>query len=104
MPLLILPFIKAPQGTKVNHPKDITNLFRPFYSSMYNLYSKDPLRTSHSRINKIAISIMSTLDPAIRSELDTPISQDEIQTAINCLPSAKTPVPDGPYSRIFSSI
>lgn len=70
----------------------ISNSFRSFYSSLYNLHLKDPPRTSYSRLNKIkeyiVTSNMPTLDPAIWGDLDAPISQDEIQPAIRSLPSS----------------
>lgn len=84
-----IPQLISPVGLKMVLPKQITQEFRQFYSSLYNLTNN-----THSQADIdefIRPSQLPTLPAVIGADLDAPITLEEIRQVIGKMQSGKTP-------------
>lgn len=87
-----IPQIIAPSGQKRSTPTQISQKFRDYYSSLYNL----PVWPPNEKTIKdyLASSQIPQLTAEIGAELDDPIPLEELQRAVGGMKPGKAPSPD----------
>uniref|UniRef100_A0A672F570 Reverse transcriptase domain-containing protein n=1 Tax=Salarias fasciatus TaxID=181472 RepID=A0A672F570_SALFA len=87
-----IPTIKNSAGRPTNSPDEINQVFKEFYA---NLYSSD----NNSKDEDITSFLTSVnfphLSPEQKNTLDSPLTNEEIHSALNKMPNNKAPGPDG---------
>lgn len=95
--------LKHPAGQITHLPKEMNDLFRSFYDSLYNLPPCPPTSFSDVHLSRIADYIAQTTLPTIHLEtvqdLEQPFTEEELSTAISSLKKNKSPGPDGYTAR-----
>lgn len=105
-----IPYLKHHiTNTSYSNPKDIAEVFKDYYASLYNLEDSDPsVKPSAPAIQQFLNSLnLPSLDDAILQDINKPISQDEVLSVIKSLPLHKSPGIDGfsaEYYKTFSHI
>ncbi|XP_053571508.1 gastrula zinc finger protein XlCGF57.1-like [Bombina bombina] len=110
-------YSKLKQKNYILHIKDndkihrstqsITNTFRKYFQDLYNLHSKLDHRSypQETKVNNINVYLASLNLPHLttnkQSQLEDPITPEEIQLVIKDLPAGKSPGPDGFSNRYY---
>lgn len=79
-------------GKPTNSPVEINQIFREFCA---NLYSSDNYPKDKDIKQFLTSLNLPQISPEQKDILDTPLSIDEIQSALNKMPNNKVPGPDG---------
>lgn len=91
--------VRDPSGVIHHHPEKIADIFRCYYSELYNLRDPAFLSPDESLLSKIQDYLTSSQMPSLDTDaihsLNAPISQREITSVVTALPANKSPGPDG---------
>lgn len=88
----IIPQIKDTIGIIHTDPIVINSVFSTFYSSLDNSEAPSDLTEMHSFLDELNFP---TIAPDVATNLDSPLTTEEIILAINNMQSNKAPGPDG---------
>lgn len=88
-----IPYINSSRGEKLSLPQHISQEFRLFYNSLYNLDMPLPNRDATSEY--LTALHLPTLLSEARDLLEEPITLSELQIAIGNTKTGKAPGPDG---------
>lgn len=88
-----IPHMRTPNGSKVSLPNQISQVFRDYYETLYNLPT--PSNTSSIMEEYITSAQMPTLTSEDKADLDTPITAEELELAISSTKPGKAPGLDG---------
>uniref|UniRef100_A0A803JPQ3 Reverse transcriptase domain-containing protein n=1 Tax=Xenopus tropicalis TaxID=8364 RepID=A0A803JPQ3_XENTR len=91
-PCIAVPRIQSQEGRMIHEPHLIAETFAKYYE---NLYKSTTSHTIHQLNRYLDSSAIPTISPTERAWLDLPITVQEIVSAIQSLPSNKTPGLDG---------
>lgn len=101
IPFILHPFTKH----KLYHPQDIADTFSHYYSSLYNL--KDDTNIAQPSTDAINTFLQQLDIPTLTQEhlqtLNQKFNTEEINKAIDSLPSNKSPGPDGFYREYYKT-
>lgn len=88
----LIPLIKDTHQNTTNKPKEINNIFKDFYYSLYT--SEFPSDTTDMEHFLDSLEI-PTLNSEATKNVDQALTQDELNSAIMAMQSNKSPGPDG---------
>uniref|UniRef100_A0A803K6G7 Reverse transcriptase domain-containing protein n=1 Tax=Xenopus tropicalis TaxID=8364 RepID=A0A803K6G7_XENTR len=90
--------IDAGNGQLVYAPEEIAEVFRHYYTALYNLHTQQR-PDEQQRLTFLKDNIKVKLTQPELNTLNTPITEEEIATTIKSFPTMKAPGPDGfPYA------
>lgn len=93
-----IPKPQTPRGSVTQIPSQIAYAFREFYARLYNLspsLSDAALAAKSDRIRHYLEADVPQLTARSATNLERPITEHELETALKALPKGKSPGPDG---------
>lgn len=97
-PLHFISYVQAMHGEPVSSPQ-VAQAFKDFYQSLYNIPAAQspgfPSTLDEDKKSYVTETTLPTLDEDTISNLETPISEDEVAKSIAATPIDNSPGPNG---------